>query len=89
MGEGAVITIDLSTAVVIVFAAINLIVLGPVAWIVNGLIRDHKELVADLAQFKSSVGKEFVRETQYRRDIQDLKDMLGRLFEKLDGKADK
>ena len=84
MAEGAVITIDLSMVIVIGFSLINLMVLGPIAWIVKGLIDDTKEISHDLTRFKQEASREFVRDERYIRDIDEMKRMLGKMFDKLD-----
>jgi len=80
-----VIALDISTAVMLIFGVINLTILGPVAWILKGVIADIKKLDQQHHEFKDHVHLEYARLSE----IREIKDLLNRIFDKLDGKADK
>ena len=65
------------------------IVLGVAAflggWTVNNLTRSIERLDKDLR----SMPLTYVTQTTYQRDIDDIKSMLGKIFDKLDEKMDK
>ena len=48
-----------------------------------------KELKVDLAKLREELPKEYVARDDYRQDIRELKDMLNKLFDRLDHKVDK
>jgi len=48
-----------------------------------------KELRADLAKLREQLPKQYVAKDDYKDDIRELKEISGKIFEKLDGKADK
>ena len=48
-----------------------------------------QELKSDLAKLREELPKEYVARDDYRSDIKEMKEMLQRLFDKIDGKADK
>ena len=54
-------------------------------WILNNIYRSLERLDTDVrAMPHMYVGRE-----DYRNDMRDIKDMLGKIFDKLDGKVDK
>lgn len=88
MGE-TVVSIDISTLLVFIFGGVNLIVLGPIAWILKGALADIKTQGMAHAALKDKVQTEYIHKEHYGRDIREIKDMLGTIYQKLDGKADK
>ena len=65
---------------------VGLTVLG---WFARELWAAVKELKADLAKLREDLPKEYVARDDYREDIREIKAMLAKIFEKLEGKADK
>ena len=65
------------------------IILGVAAflggWTVNNLTRSIERLDKDIR----SMPLTYVTQTTYQRDIDDIKNMLGKIFDKLDEKMDK
>jgi len=54
-------------------------------WVLNNFYRSIERLDADVrAMPHMYVGRE-----DYRNDMREIKDMLGKIFDKLDGKVDK
>ena len=58
-------------------------------WFARELWSAVKELKADLAKLKEDLPKEYVAKNDYKDDIRELKDMIGKIFDKLDSKSDK
>jgi hypothetical protein len=48
-----------------------------------------KELKTDLSKLREELPKSYVAKDDYRRDIDELKDICKQIFDKLDHKADK
>lgn len=83
------ITLSVTAFLGIIFGLINLLVIGPVAWILKGAVSDIKELEADHDSLKERVLTEYVHKAEYSEDIGEIKDTLNKIFNKLDEKADK
>ncbi len=65
------------------------IILGVAAffggWMVNNLTRSIERIDQDVRNMPLT----YVSRVDYRQDINEIKDMLGKIFDKLDTKADK
>ena len=48
-----------------------------------------KELKADLSKLREDLPKTYVARDDYRDDLNEIKNMLGKIFDKLDNKQDK
>jgi len=48
-----------------------------------------QELKSDLARLREELPKDYVARDDYREDIREIKALLNKMYEKLDGKADK
>ena len=58
-------------------------------WFARELWSAVKELKSDLAKLKEDLPKEYVAKDDYRDDIREIKNMIGKIFDKLDSKSDK
>ena len=58
-------------------------------WLARELWSAVKELKADLSKLREDLPKTYVGRDDYREDMRDIKDMLGKIFDKLDAKVDK
>ena len=58
-------------------------------WFARELWAAVKELKTDLAKLREDLPRTYVDRNDYRSDMQDIKSMLGKIFDKLDGKQDK
>jgi len=58
-------------------------------WFLREMWVAVKELKVDLAKLREELPKEYVARDDYRQDIRELKDMLNKLFDRLDHKVDK
>jgi hypothetical protein len=65
------------------------VVSSATGWFARELWAAVKELKADLAKLREELPREYVMKEDYRRDIYEIKDMLGKIFDRLDNKADK
>jgi cell division protein FtsB len=63
-----------------------LILLG---WFGRTLWEVVKELRRDLSDLREYIPRTYVAREDWRAEMRDIKDMLGKIFDKLDGKADK
>ena len=54
-------------------------------WVLNNITRTIERLDTDVRAMPSI----YVSKDDYRRDIDDIKEMLGKIFDKLDNKVDK
>ena len=58
-------------------------------WFARELWAAVKELKSDLARLSVELPKTYVTRDDYRSDLKEIRDLLGRIFDKLDGKADR
>lgn len=58
-------------------------------WFARELWSAVKELKADLAKLREELPRNYVIRDDYKDDIREIKEMLTKLFDRLDGKADK
>lgn len=58
-------------------------------WFAREIWAAVKELKSDLAKLREDLPKEYVQKDDFKDGIRELKDMLERLFDKLDKKVDK
>lgn len=54
-------------------------------WILNNIYKAVERLDADVR----AIPHNYVSRDDYRQDLQEVKKLLGKIFDKLDGKADK
>lgn len=58
-------------------------------WFARELWVAVKELKADLAKLRESLPKTYVMREDYKDDVREIKDMLSKIFDQLNNKADK
>lgn len=87
--ESAIITLDIETFFVVAFAIVNLIVLGPIAWLLRGSLQDLRDLERNHYKLKEELPEKYVRQDIYARDIDEIKQMLQKIFGELKEKVDK
>jgi DNA integrity scanning protein DisA with diadenylate cyclase activity len=58
-------------------------------WFLREMWAAVKELKSDLAKLREELPKDYVACDDYRQDIREVKEMLNKLFDRLDNKADK
>jgi hypothetical protein len=54
-------------------------------WVLNNITKAIERLDTDVRAMPAT----YVSKDDYRRDIDDIKEMLGKIFDKLDSKVDK
>lgn len=65
------------------------IVSSIIGWFARELWSAVKELKADLSKLREELPKTYVTRDDFREDMKEVKDMLGKIFDKLDSKQDK
>ena len=60
-----------------------------VGWLARELWTAVKDLKEDLTKLSVELPKTYVTRDDYRSDLKEIKDMLGKIFDRLDNKADK
>ena len=50
-------------------------------WVLRMLWTASQELKTDLAKLREELPKEYVTKDDYRQDVKELKDMIGKLFD--------
>jgi len=60
-----------------------------IGWFARVLWYAVDELKKDLSKLREELPKEYVARDDYRQDVRELKEMLNKLFDRLDAKADK
>jgi antirestriction protein len=50
-------------------------------WVLRMLWTASQELKSDLAKLREELPKDYVSKDDYRQDIKELKDMIGKLFD--------
>lgn len=58
-------------------------------WFSRELWTAVKELKMDLAKLREDLPKEYVAKDDFRDGVREIKDMLNKIFDKLDQKVDK
>lgn len=72
--------------------AINIglgVIMALLGWFAHEVWSAVKELKSDMSGLREDLPKVYVMKEDYRRDIYEIKEMLTRIFDKLDGKADR
>lgn len=76
---------DLQTLINLALTSFSLVV----GWFARELWAAVKELKSDLAKLREELPKQYLAKDDYRDDIREIKDMLSKLFDRMDHKADK
>jgi hypothetical protein len=58
-------------------------------WFARELWAAVKELKVDLSKMREDLPKVYLAKDDYRSDLKDIRDMLNKIFDKLDHKQDK
>lgn len=58
-------------------------------WLARELWSAVKDLKEDLSNLSVELPKTYVTRDDYRADLKEIKDMLGKIFDRLENKADK
>ena len=60
-----------------------------IGWFARELWTAVGELKSDLAKLREELPKVYVTKDDFREDMREIKDMLSKIFDKLENKADK
>ena len=58
-------------------------------WFAREMWSATKELKSDLAKLREDLPKQYVSKDDFREDIHDIKNMIQKIFDKLDSKQDR
>jgi len=58
-------------------------------WILKTIWDAIKEIKRDVKELNREVNQDFVRKDDFKDAVKDIKDMLGKIFDRLDSKVDK
>ena len=64
-------------------------VMAVIGWFAREMWSAVKELRSDLAVLRSELLRDYVCKNDYREDVRELKEIMNKVFDKLDGKADR
>jgi hypothetical protein len=65
------------------------VAMAVIGWFARELWSAVKELKSDLSKLREDLPRAYVGRDDYRVDMTEIKTMLGKIFDKLDGKLDK
>ena len=63
--------------------------LGVMGWFARQLWDAVQNLKKDVSQLELSISENYVKKDDFKDGIRELKEMLGKIFDKLDAKADR
>lgn len=64
-------------------------ILTVLGWFAREVWTAVQELKRDLSTLRETLPHSYITRNDYREDIRELKEMLDKIFDRLDGKADK
>lgn len=64
-------------------------ILTCLGWFARELWSAVKELKSDLAKLREELPTRYVNRDEHREDMREIKNMLSRIFDKIDSKVDK
>ena len=65
------------------------VAMAGIGWFARELWAAVKELKADLSKLREDLPRTYVGRDDYKSDLKDIREMLGKIFDKLDAKQDK
>lgn len=76
---------DQQTVINVLFGIVS----AGLGWFSREMWAAVKELKSDLSTLKADLPKQYVQKDDFKEGLKEVKDMLARIFDKLDQKADK
>ena len=64
-------------------------IMAVLGWFARELWAAVKELKSDLSKLREDLPKTYVSKDDYRQDIRELKEIMNKVFDRLENKADK
>ena len=65
------------------------LIMAVMGWFAREMYAAVQELKEDLSNLRENLPKEYVARNDYREDMREIKDLLNKIFDKLDNKVDK
>ena len=65
------------------------VAMAVIGWFARELWSAVKDLKTDLSRLREDLPRHYVVREDYRQDIREIKEMIGKIFDKLDSKTDK
>jgi hypothetical protein len=65
------------------------VAMAVIGWFARELWSAVKELKADLSKLREDLPRTYVGRDDYKSGLKDIREMLGKIFDKLDAKQDK
>ena len=65
------------------------VAMAVIGWFARELWSAVKDLKTDLSRLREDLPRHYVAREDYRQDIREIKEMIGKIFDKLDSKTDK
>jgi hypothetical protein len=65
------------------------VAMAVIGWFARELWSAVKDLKTDLSKLREDLPRHYVVREDYRQDIREIKEMIGKIFDKLDSKTDK
>lgn len=72
----------------VILGLIGLVCTG-LGWWMKDIWEAHKQLRAELSDFRESIPQKYIAKADFREDMREIKETLQRIYEKLDSKADR
>jgi antirestriction protein len=64
-------------------------IMAVLGWFARELWAAVKDLKSDLSKLREDLPKEYVAKDDYRQDIRELKEIMNKVFDRLENKVDK
>ena len=64
-------------------------VMAVIGWFARELWSAVKEMKSDLSKLREDLPKDYVTKDDYRQDIRELKEIMNKIFDRLENKQDK
>ena len=65
------------------------VAMAVIGWFARELWSAVKDLKTDLSKLREDLPRHYVVREDYRQDVREIKEMIGKIFDKLDSKTDK
>lgn len=65
------------------------LIMAVLGWFARELWAAVKDLKTDLSKLREDLPKEYVAKDDYRQDIRELKEIMNKVFDRLENKVDK
>ena len=73
----------------LLFNLVGTAIMATIGWFARQLWDAVQKLKSDMSTLELSISNNYVKKDDFKDGIRELKDMLGKIFDKLDNKADR